>query len=61
MGVLPDYSIWVVGMYISICTQHLELVGGMAGVVYRILSTSIATSSPLESIENDKKQLNIMT
>jgi len=60
MDVLPDYSIWVVGMYNSICPQHFELVGEIAEVVYRILSTFITTSSPLESIENDKKQLNIM-
>lgn len=57
MDVLLDYSIWVVGMYNLICAHYLELVGGTAKVVYRILRTSIATSSPLESIENDKKQL----
>jgi len=55
MDVLLDYSIWVVGMYNLICPHYLELDGGMAKVVYRILRTSIATSSPLESIENDKK------
>lgn len=54
MDVLLDYSIWVVGMYNLICPHYLELDGGMAKVVYRILRTFIATSSPLESIENDK-------